>query len=168
MPAARRLAAQIVAIPRHALAQAPAARPGLHREAALAEIGNGARRNADELAEFGGGHGLVVILHGMSLKSAQADMEARFFSIAASGTPRGSAPPICLSRRKDPPRSRIQIVIARQRQLYSITASARASNVCGMVRPSAFAVLRLITNSILVGCSIGRSAGLAPLRIFST
>ena len=30
--------------------------------------------------------------------------------------------------------------------LHSITSSARASNVGGTVRPSAFAVLRLITN----------------------
>ena len=38
----------------------------------------------------------------------------------------------------------------------------------GIVSPSAFAVLRLITSSNLVGCSTGRSAGLAPLRIRST
>jgi hypothetical protein len=31
--------------------------------------------------------------------------------------------------------------------------------------PRAFAVLRLITSSNLVGCTIGRLAGLAPLRI---
>src|SRR5207253_1833377 len=34
----------------------------------------------------------------------------------------------------------------------------------GIVRPSAFAVLRLMTSSNLVGCSTGRSAGLAPFR----
>jgi hypothetical protein len=51
---------------------------------------------------------------------------------------------------------------------YSITSSARASSVGGTVRPSALAALRLITNSNLVGCSIGRSVGLAPLRILST
>ena len=50
---------------------------------------------------------------------------------------------------------------------YSITSSARASTVAGTSRPSALAVLRLMTNSNLVGCSIGRSAGLAPLRILS-
>src|SRR5262245_14730255 len=50
---------------------------------------------------------------------------------------------------------------------HSIT-SARASRVSGTVRPSAFAVLRLITSSKLVGCSTGRSAGLAPFRILST
>jgi hypothetical protein len=34
----------------------------------------------------------------------------------------------------------------------------------GTLRPSALAVLRLITNSNLVGCWTGRSAGLAPCR----
>ena len=49
---------------------------------------------------------------------------------------------------------------------HSITSSAPARSVCGTVRPSALAVLRLITSSNLVGCWTGRSAGLAPLRIF--
>ncbi len=51
------------------------------------------------------------------------------------------------------------------RACYSMTLSARRSSVCGIVSPNAFAVLRLMTNSNLVGCWIGRSAGLAPLRI---
>src|SRR6516164_10235757 len=37
----------------------------------------------------------------------------------------------------------------------------------GTVRPSALAVLRLITSWNLVGCWTGRSAGLAPFRILS-
>src|SRR5882757_9615335 len=49
-----------------------------------------------------------------------------------------------------------------------ITSSAVANSVSGIVRPSAFAVLRLMTNSNLVACSMGRSAGLVPLRILST
>ena len=49
-----------------------------------------------------------------------------------------------------------------------ITASARSSSDCGILRPSAFAAFRLITSSNFVGCSTGRSAGLAPLRILST
>ena len=53
-------------------------------------------------------------------------------------------------------------------QAYSMTRSARTSTDGGIVRPSAFAVLRLIANSNFVGCSTGRSAGLAPLRILST
>ena len=36
-------------------------------------------------------------------------------------------------------------------RLYSITSTARASNVGGTISPSAFAVLRLITSSYLVG-----------------
>src|SRR2546421_7095070 len=47
--------------------------------------------------------------------------------------------------------------------LYSMTSSARARIVCGTVRPSAFAVFRLITSSNLVGSITGNSAGLAPL-----
>jgi hypothetical protein len=43
-----------------------------------------------------------------------------------------------------------------------------ASSEAGMSRPSVFAVLRLMTSSNFVGCSTGRSAGLAPLRILST
>jgi hypothetical protein len=52
--------------------------------------------------------------------------------------------------------------------LHSITSSAVASSEGGTVRPSAFAVLRLMTSSNLVGCSTGKSPGLAPLRILST
>jgi len=37
-----------------------------------------------------------------------------------------------------------------------------------MVMPSAFAVFRLIRSSNRVGCSIGMSAGFAPLSILST
>ena len=46
--------------------------------------------------------------------------------------------------------------------------SARCSSVCGMASPSAFAVYKLMTSSNLVGCSTGRSAGFAPLKILST
>jgi len=52
-------------------------------------------------------------------------------------------------------------------RFYSMTSSARASSVGGISRPSALAVLRLMTNWYLEACSTGRSAGLAPLRIFS-
>jgi hypothetical protein len=54
------------------------------------------------------------------------------------------------------------------RKAYSITSSASATRFGGTVRPRLFAVLRLMTNSNLVGCSTGRSAGLAPRRILST
>ena len=51
---------------------------------------------------------------------------------------------------------------------HSITSSARASSVGGTSRPSALAVLRLITSSYLVGACTGRSAGFSPLRMRST
>src|SRR5262249_1346487 len=47
---------------------------------------------------------------------------------------------------------------------HSITSSVVASHACGTVKPSAFAVLRLITVSYLVGACTGRSAGFSPLR----
>src|SRR5262249_33027263 len=51
---------------------------------------------------------------------------------------------------------------------HSITSSARVSMVGAMSRPSALAVLRLITSSKRVGCSTGRSPGFAPRMILST
>src|SRR5215831_4518950 len=52
--------------------------------------------------------------------------------------------------------------------LHSITSSARASSDGGTARPRAFAVVRLMTRSNLVGCSTGMSPGFAPRRILST
>ena len=48
---------------------------------------------------------------------------------------------------------------------HSITSSAATSSLSGTVRPSALAVLRLMTSSNLVGCTTGSSPGLAPLRM---
>src|SRR5262245_30128375 len=74
-----------------------------------------------------------------------------------------------LRARRERPRSRA----AEQRYElapphHSITSSARASKLSGTVRPSALAVLRLITSSYLVGACTGRSAGFSPLRMRST
>jgi hypothetical protein len=60
------------------------------------------------------------------------------------------------------------MALARCGSRHSITSSAAACSVRGTVKPSVFAVLRLITSSNLVGCSIGRSAGAVPLRIRAT
>src|ERR1700745_142608 len=48
---------------------------------------------------------------------------------------------------------------------HSITSSARSRNDSGIVRPSALAVVRLMTRSNLVACSTGISPGFAPARI---
>jgi hypothetical protein len=51
---------------------------------------------------------------------------------------------------------------------HSITSSATAINVVGMVMPSAFAVFKSITSSNLVGRWTGRSPGFSRLRMRST
>src|SRR5262249_41055829 len=52
--------------------------------------------------------------------------------------------------------------------LHSITSSARASRVAGTSRPRAPAATVLMTSSYLVGISIGKSPGFAPLRMDAT
>ena len=52
--------------------------------------------------------------------------------------------------------------------VHSITFSAVIRSDCGILRPNALAVLPLMNNSNFVGCSTGRSPGLAPLKILST
>jgi len=69
-----------------------------------------------------------------------------------------------LRARRERPRCRTAKKGDESAALHSMTSSAIASIPGGMVTPSAFAVLRLITNLSLVGCMTGRSAGLAPLR----
>src|SRR5262245_2944472 len=51
---------------------------------------------------------------------------------------------------------------------HSITSSATANIAGGTLTPSALAVFRFMTSSNVVGCSIGKSLGLAPLKILST
>src|SRR5215475_9664348 len=51
---------------------------------------------------------------------------------------------------------------------YAITSLARTRRAVGTVRPSALAVLRLISNSYLAGACTGNSPGLSPFRTRST
>ena len=60
------------------------------------------------------------------------------------------------------------ICTAAKWRFYSITSSAVICIINGSVSPSAFAVLRLMINSNLVGACTGRSPGLSPLRMRST
>src|SRR5262245_45837793 len=68
------------------------------------------------------------------------------------------------ARRERPSRRRTAEQYDELATPHSITSSARASSMGGISRPSARAVLRLITSSNLVDWRTGRSAGLAPLR----
>ena len=51
---------------------------------------------------------------------------------------------------------------------HLITLSARTSTFGGIVRPICFAAFRLMMSSNFIGCSTGRSVGLAPFKILST
>jgi|SRR5262245_12710005 len=55
-----------------------------------------------------------------------------------------------------------------QEQRYSITSSARSRIAVDGSMPIALAVFRFTTSSNFVGCSMGKSAGLAPRAIRST
>jgi hypothetical protein len=55
--------------------------------------------------------------------------------------------------------------IAAKKHHYSITSSASCCRCNGTSRPSALAVLRLISSSNLLGRSMGSSLGFAPERI---
>src|SRR5262249_33887615 len=72
------------------------------------------------------------------------------------------------ARREGPRRRAARDQRDERAPLHSITSSARASSVGGIVRPSARAVIRLITRPNVVGCSTGKLAGFAPRRILST
>ena len=50
-------------------------------------------------------------------------------------------------------------------QFHSMTSSAVASSVAGIVIPSDLAVFRLTDRTYLVGTCTGRSAGFSPLRM---
>src|SRR5207253_3357420 len=62
----------------------------------------------------------------------------------------------------------VRLMHCSKSQRYSITLSAMASSDAGTSKPSALAVLRLMTSSYLVGACTERSAGFAPLRMRST
>jgi hypothetical protein len=57
---------------------------------------------------------------------------------------------------------------SRQEYLYSISSSVTERSAGDMSRPSALAVVRLMTRSNLLGCSTGISPGLVPCKILST
>ena len=58
-------------------------------------------------------------------------------------------------------------LLRKTKRAYSITLSARATNIAGTVTPIALAVLRLIQSSNFVGCSIGMSPGFVPRKSFA-
>jgi hypothetical protein len=66
------------------------------------------------------------------------------------------------SMSRNPPRSIVGLVRANLSFDHLVSAAEQRNRE---VRPSAFAVLRLMISSIFVTCCTGRSAGLSPLRM---
>ena len=75
---------------------------------------------------------------------------------------------LCLTRERRGQRPKREPAEERAPVHYSMISSARTNRDWGIVSPRAFAVFKLMTSSNFVGCSTGRSAGLAPFRILST
>ena len=74
-----------------------------------------------------------------------------------------TTPGLLYPRPRTAPRSYVQVPA-----LHRMTSSVRTRIDSGIFSRIALAVLRFTSNSNLVGCSTGRSAGLAPLSILST
>src|SRR4029077_21097056 len=114
--------------------------------------------------------GDILALDEASFLEALAE---RGYQVAGVGKRRTAENPDPRHRRllracRERPRCRASKQPDERATLHSITSSARASSVGGTVRPSALAVVRLMTRSNLVGCSTGMSPGFTPRRILST
>ena len=70
-----------------------------------------------------------------------------------------------LRARRERPRSRTDEKRDEAAPLHSITPSAVICMISGTVRPSVFAVLRLMASSNFTVCWTGKSAGFSPLRM---
>src|SRR5215469_13034682 len=80
--------------------------------------------------------------------------------IISSQEPDGRQSPCLLCARPERPRGcRADEQRDELAPFHSMTSLARVSKLGGISRPRAFAVVRLMTRSNLVGCSTGRSAG---------
>src|SRR5262245_8099292 len=92
---------------------------------------------------------------------------SRSFSAYAISTPIGRIRSGCCARRE---RHRRRAADERNElpPYHSITSSARRISMGGTTMPRAWAVRRLMLSRNRVGCSTGKSAGAAPLRILST
>jgi hypothetical protein len=117
--------------------------------------------------------GLAGARSSSSRSSLEGNLDAAMLTHAAdSGKGRGCSMPIRRTMRRCPKWPRRRRAAEQRDELapgaHSITSSARASSLSGIVRPSALAVVRLMTVLNFVACSIGISAGLPPLRILST
>jgi hypothetical protein len=98
-------------------------------------------------------------IRSLSPVSAAAEGRRLHAEVWRSPPPATFSPPFHFGRQfVERPRACVMALV------HSMTSSARASRDWGIVRPRAFAVLRLMTRSSLSICSTGRSLGSAPRR----
>src|SRR5215475_12639360 len=117
--------------------------PAAKRFGAITARSSAGRRGAEEVAALQG-----------QIQALQIELENPSHALALL-RPRRERPRGCRAAEQRDERA----------PLHSITSSARASNVGGISRPSIIAVARLMTNSNLVDCTTGRSAGFTPWRM---
>jgi hypothetical protein len=108
-----------------------------------------------------------------SSRATTAESVVRSRSSNTTPRSRGAKRPSCartssLEKSGGRRESRVPAAPAALSRPYSITSSARSKKDSGIVKPSALAVVRLMTRSNLVGCCTGKSAGFVPRRILST
>src|SRR5262249_35911642 len=84
--------------------------------------------------------------------------------IFGKDTDPGRASSLLRARRERPGRRRAAEQRYERAAIHSITLSARNTREGGTSKPIAFAVLRLIANSNLVGCSTGTSLTFSLLK----
>jgi hypothetical protein len=112
-------------------------------------------RDCCEIQLWGVISGFVVPARELRNNSDPLSRHVRFTSKSGQTGRRFGMSALCQKRTHAP----------QHRAPYSITSSAMESTPDGTSMPSARAVCRLRTNSNLVDCRTGRSAGLAPFRI---
>ena len=97
---------------------------------------------------------------------AQGSNACQSVRIVCSQHQYGDAPHLLglLSARRERPPRRAAEQRYERAALHSITSSARSRNDEGTLRPSAFAVLRLIVNWTLTGSWTGSSLGFVPRK----
>src|SRR5262249_57454436 len=113
-------------------------KPSTKRFGAITARSSAGRRGTEEVAALQG-----------QIQALQIELENPSHALA-----------LLRPRRERPPRHGAAEQRYQLAPPHSITSSARATSIGGTSKPSALAVLRLISNSSFVDCSIGNSPGL--------
>ena len=126
------------------------------------------RRNRNEkLYKAGARSSVTLAAQNADRRAAVSEIELALSTLSRH-TRRTKAVIQLRSRRRTKLTGAVTAMILSRASDHSITSSARSRNASGIDRPSALAVVRLMTSSNLDGCSTGISPGFVPRRILST